>query len=84
MHLTLVPYIPTAGEIKTKPTQHSVKELRSIGLQADVLLCRCSVDIDDSARKKISLFTNVEERAVIPVLDADSIYKIPKNLHEKG
>ena len=84
MHLTLVPYIPTAGEIKTKPTQHSVKELRSIGLQADVLLCRCSVEIDDSARKKISLFTNVEERAVIPVLDADSIYKIPKNLHEKG
>jgi CTP synthase len=84
MHLTLVPYLPTAGEIKTKPTQHSVKELRSIGLQADVLLCRCSVDIDDSAREKISLFTNVEERAVIPVLDADSIYKIPKNLHEKG
>ena len=84
MHLTLVPYLPTAGEIKTKPTQHSVKELRSIGLQADVLLCRCSVDIDVSARKKISLFTNVEERAVIPVLDADSIYKIPKNLHENG
>ena len=84
MHLTLVPYIPTAGEIKTKPTQHSVKELRSIGLQADVLLCRCSVDIDDGARQKISLFTNVEQRAVIPLLDADSIYKIPKNLHEKG
>ena len=84
MHLTLVPYIPTAGEIKTKPTQHSVKELRSIGLQADVLLCRCSVDIDESARRKISLFTNVEERAVIPVLDADSIYKIPKSLHEQG
>jgi len=84
MHLTLVPYIPTAGEIKTKPTQHSVKELRSIGLQADVLLCRCSVDIDDGACQKISLFTNVEQRAVIPLLDADSIYKIPKNLHEKG
>ena len=84
MHLTLVPYIPTAGEIKTKPTQHSVKELRSIGLQADVLLCRCSVDIDDGARQKISLFTNVEQRAVIPLLDADSIYKIPKNLHENG
>ena len=84
MHLTLVPFIPTAGEIKTKPTQHSVKELRSIGLQADVLLCRCSVDIDDGARQKISLFTNVEQRAVIPLLDADSIYKIPKNLHEKG
>ncbi len=77
MHLTLVPYIATAGEIKTKPTQHSVKELRSIGLQPDILLCRCAVDIEEGARKKISLFTNVEERAVIPLLDADSIYKIP-------
>ena len=77
MHLTLVPYIATAGEIKTKPTQHSVKELRSIGLQPDILLCRCSVDIDENARKKISLFTNVQERAVIPLLDSDSIYKIP-------
>ncbi len=77
MHLTLVPYIATAGEIKTKPTQHSVKELRSIGLQPDILLCRCTVDIEESARKKISLFTNVEERAVIPLLDADSIYRIP-------
>lgn len=84
MHLTLVPYIPTAGEIKTKPTQHSVKELRSIGLQPDVLLCRCSVEVDDSARRKISLFTNVEERAVIPVLDADSIYKIPASLNATG
>ncbi len=84
MHLTLVPYIPTAGEIKTKPTQHSVKELRSIGLQPDILLCRCSVEVDDSARRKISLFTSVEERAVIPVLDADSIYKIPRNLHSQG
>lgn len=60
MHLTLVPYIATAGEIKTKPTQHSVKELRSIGLQPDILLCRCTVEIDESARKKIALFTNVE------------------------
>ena len=77
MHLTLVPYIATAGEIKTKPTQHSVKELRSIGLQPDILLCRCAVEIEESARKKISLFTNVEERAVIPLLDADSIYLIP-------
>ena len=68
MHLTLVPYIATAGEIKTKPTQHSVKELRSIGLQPDILLCRCAVDIEESARKKISLFTNVEERAVIPLV----------------
>jgi CTP synthase len=84
MHLTLVPYIATAGEIKTKPTQHSVKELRSIGLQPEVLLCRCSVEIDDSARKKISLFTSVEERAVIPVEDADSIYKIPGRLNAQG
>ena len=84
MHLTLVPYIATAGEIKTKPTQHSVKELRSIGLQPDILLCRCTVDIPDSACKKISLFTNVEERAVIPLLDADSIYRIPGMLHAKG
>jgi CTP synthase len=84
MHLTLVPYIATAGEIKTKPTQHSVKELRSIGLQPDILLCRCSVDIEESARKKISLFTNVEERAVIPLLDVDSIYKIPGILRDFG
>jgi len=84
MHLTLVPFIATAGEIKTKPTQHSVKELRSIGLQPDVLLCRSSVDIDDSARRKIALFTNVEERAVIPLLDADSIYRIPGALHANG
>lgn len=81
VHLTLVPYIATAGEIKTKPTQHSVKELRSIGLQPDVLLCRSVMDIDESSRKKIALFTNVEERAVIPVLDADSIYEIPGMLH---
>ncbi|MDG1387616.1 MAG: CTP synthase [Halioglobus sp.] len=84
MHLTLVPYIATAGEIKTKPTQHSVKELRALGLQPDILLCRCSVDIEESARKKISLFTNVEERAVIPLRDADSIYRIPGMLHVFG
>ncbi|MBN7796767.1 CTP synthase [Parahaliea mediterranea] len=84
MHLTLVPYIATAGETKTKPTQHSVKELRSIGLQPDILLCRSSVDIDDSARKKIALFTNVEERAVISLPDADSIYRIPGILHQAG
>jgi CTP synthase len=82
MHLTLVPYIATAGEIKTKPTQHSVKELRSIGLQPDILMCRCAVEIDESACKKISLFTNVEERAVIPLLDADSIYRIPGMLRD--
>jgi CTP synthase len=84
IHLTLVPYLAAAGEIKTKPTQHSVKELRSIGLQPDVLLCRCEVPVGEGARKKIALFTNVEERAVIPVLDADSIYEIPAMLHDYG
>ncbi len=84
MHLTLVPYIATAGEIKTKPTQHSVKELRALGLQPDILLCRCTMDIEESARKKISLFTNVEERAVIPLIDADSIYRIPGMLRGFG
>ncbi len=80
MHLTLVPYIATAGETKTKPTQHSVKELRSIGLQPDILLCRSDHEIDLSSRKKIALFTNVEERAVIPLPDCDTIYRIPSLL----
>ena len=81
LHLTLVPYIATAGEVKTKPTQHSVKEMRSIGLQPDVLICRSEIPIDQSSRRKIALFTNVEERAVISLEDADSIYKIPMMLH---
>ena len=84
MHLTLVPYIATAGEIKTKPTQRSVKELRTIGLQPDILLCRSEVEIDRSALKKIALFTNVEERAVIPLQDADTIYRIPGMLADYG
>ena len=84
MHLTLVPYIATAGETKTKPTQHSVKELRSIGLQPDVLICRSDYEVDISSRKKIALFTNVEERAVIPLKDADTIYRIPSMLHAQG
>ncbi|GMR16280.1 MAG: CTP synthase [Gammaproteobacteria bacterium] len=83
MHLTLLPYIPTAGELKTKPTQHSVKELRSIGIQPDVLLCRSDRSIPKSERKKIALFTNVEERAVIEALDADTIYRIPLLLKEQ-
>jgi len=83
MHLTLVPYIATAGETKTKPTQHSVKELRSIGLQPNILIVRSDHEIDASARDKIALFTNVERRAVIPLLDAKSIYQIPEMLHEK-
>jgi len=84
MHLTLVPYIATAGETKTKPTQHSVKELRSIGLQPDILLCRADHDIDESSLKKIALFTNVEERAVIPLLDVDTIHRIPMLLQSCG
>ncbi|TBU95524.1 CTP synthase [Stutzerimonas kirkiae] len=84
MHLTLVPYIATAGETKTKPTQHSVKELRSIGLQPDVLVCRSDRAIDVSSRRKIALFTNVEERAVISLPDVDTIYKIPAVLHAQG
>ena len=84
MHLTLVPYIATAGETKTKPTQHSVKELRSIGLQPDILICRSDHEIDIASQKKIALFTNVEERAVIPLEDADTIYRIPIMLHLQG
>lgn len=84
MHLTLVPYIATAGETKTKPTQHSVKELRSIGLQPDILLCRSDHEIDDGSLKKISSFTNVELRAVIPLQDADTIYRIPGALNARG
>ncbi|SBT16140.1 CTP synthase [Marinomonas gallaica] len=84
MHLTLVPYIRTAGETKTKPTQHSVKEMRSIGIQPDVLVCRSEVSIDIADRKKIALFTNVDERAVISLPDADTIYRIPQMLADQG
>jgi CTP synthase len=83
MHLTLVPYIAASGEIKTKPTQHSVKELRSIGIQPDILLCRADRPLPDAERRKVALFTNVEERAVISAVDVDSIYKIPLLLHEQ-
>jgi CTP synthase len=81
MHLTLVPYIAVSGEIKTKPTQHSVKELRSIGIQPDILLCRADRPLPAAERHKVALFTNVEERAVISAVDVDSIYKIPQLLH---
>jgi CTP synthase len=84
MHLTLVPVVGGSGEIKTKPTQHSVKELRGIGIQPDILLCRCAHSLPDEQRRKIALFTNVEERAVISGVDADDIYKIPMLLHEEG
>jgi CTP synthase len=82
LHLTLIPIV--AGEIKTKPTQHSVKELRGIGIQPDVLLCRCKHPLPEEQRRKIALFTNVDERAVISGVDADDIYKIPILLHEQG
>ncbi|MCE2944215.1 MAG: CTP synthase, partial [Xanthomonadaceae bacterium] len=84
MHLTLVPYIAAAGELKTKPTQHSVKELRSIGIQPDVLLCRSEQPLPDGERRKIALFTNVPENAVISAVDLDNIYKIPSWLHQQG
>ena len=84
MHLTLVPFIAAAGELKTKPTQHSVKELRSIGIQPDILLCRSEQPLPDSDRRKIALFTNVSERAVISAIDLDNIYKLPTFFHEQG
>lgn len=83
IHLTLLPYIGSAGELKTKPTQHSVKELREIGIQPDVLLCRSDREVPKEERRKIALFTNVQEEAVISAIDVDSIYKIPGLLHEQ-
>jgi CTP synthase len=83
IHLTLVPYIASAGELKTKPTQHSVKDLREIGIQPDILLCRADRPIPEEERRKIALFTNVQPEAVIAALDADSIYKIPAMLHDQ-
>jgi len=84
VHLTLVPYIPTSSEIKTKPTQHSVKELRSIGIQPDILVCRSEKPLPTPERKKIALFTNVPEKSVISAYDADDLYKIPGMMHEQG
>jgi CTP synthase len=84
VHLTLVPYIASAGELKTKPTQHSVQKLREIGISPDALLCRADRPIPDDERAKISLFSNVQEDAVISVWDADTIYKIPQMLHDQG
>ena len=84
IHLTLLPYIKVAGELKTKPTQHSVKELRGIGIQPDILICRSEYALEDSDRKKIALFTNVPENSVFMSLDKDTIYKVPEDLHEQG
>lgn len=83
VHLTLLPWIPTAGELKTKPTQHSVKELRQIGIQPDILLCRAEREIPEDEKRKIALFTNVAYEAVISAIDSDSIYKIPGLLHDQ-
>ncbi len=84
IHLTLIPYLPAAGELKTKPTQHSVKELLSLGIQPDLLLCRADRPIPDSARRKIALFCNVHERSVISALDLETIYAVPISYHEQG
>lgn len=84
IHLTLVPYIPSAKELKTKPTQHSVKELRSIGIQPDILLCRADREIPENEKKKIALFCNIPEEAVISALDVKTIYQVPANYHEEG
>ena len=84
IHLTLLPYIKVAGELKTKPTQHSVKELRGIGIQPDILICRSEHQLEDSDRKKIALFTNVAEDSVFVSLDKDTIYKVPEDLHNQG
>lgn len=84
VHLTLLPYIKVAGEIKTKPTQHSVKELRGIGIQPDILICRCEYPLPEPQRAKIALFTNVEANSVFTSLDVDTIYKVPRALHEQG
>jgi CTP synthase len=84
VHLTLVPWIPSAGELKTKPTQHSVKELLGLGIQPDILLCRCDRPIPESARKKIALFCNLRESRVIPALDVDTIYDVPNAYHAEG
>lgn len=84
LHLTLVPYVAAAGELKTKPTQHSVKELRSIGIQPDILICRSERPVPEAERKKIALFTNVRQEAVITAIDLDEIYRIPLWLHDQG
>ena len=84
MHVTLLPYIKSAGELKTKPTQHSVKELLSVGIQPEILLCRAEQAIPEAERKKIALFCNIKPERVIQALDVDSIYAVPANYHEQG
>src|SRR5690606_30843557 len=83
MHMTLLPYLANIGELKTKPTQHSVKNLQELGVQPDILICRTSVPINDSIRQKLALFCNVEQRAVIENIDIDTIYKVPIKMQEE-
>ena len=82
--LTLVPFLKSSGELKTKPTQHSVKELLGLGIQPDILLCRCEKEIPDDSKKKIALFCNIQENAVITAMDVNNIYSVPRNLHKEG
>ena len=84
VHVTLVPFLGASGELKTKPTQHSVKELLSVGIQPDMLLCRCEREIAADARRKLALFCNVQESCVIPAEDVDTIYKVPITYHQQG
>lgn len=84
IHLTLVPFLKGSGELKTKPTQHSVKELLGLGIQPDILLCRCEKQIPDDSKKKIALFCNIQENAVITAIDVNNIYAVPRNLHKQG
>ena len=84
IHLTLLPYVAAAGELKTKPTQHSVKELLNVGIQADLLLCRADREIPEAERRKVALFCNVHENAVVPALDVETIYQVPISYHEQG
>ena len=84
IHLTLLPYVAAAGELKTKPTQHSVKELLNVGIQADLLLCRADREIPEAERRKVALFCNVHEHAVVPALDVETIYQVPISYHEQG
>ncbi|HEY6000480.1 MAG TPA: CTP synthase, partial [bacterium] len=84
VHLTLIPWIPAAGELKTKPTQHSVKELQSVGIQPDILLCRCDREIPADARRKIALFCNIQPERAIQALDVDTIYQVPISYHGQG
>jgi len=84
IHLTLVPYLPAAGELKTKPTQHSVKELQSVGIRPDMVVCRCDRPIPEAQRKKIALFCNIRPEAVVPALDVNTIYQVPIDYHQEG